>query len=145
MASCGSPTPGWRRCSESHLHDAQGARETARGWVARAVCGLALLGLLAGCAPTIKYGSLPRTDRLDTLRAGVSSTGDVLLALGEPRGSGMARLISVDQTPRKIWFYEYTEAQGSRIDLKILLVFFHQERYDGHLWFSSAQLLEQAE
>ncbi|MEE9249980.1 MAG: hypothetical protein V3U93_02495 [Alphaproteobacteria bacterium] len=92
----------------------------------------------------MKYGSPPKTDRLAALQVGVSSTADVLLALGEPRGHGMTRL-SADPSPRKIWFYEFTKLDGSRIDLTILLVFFGDERYNGHLWFSSAELLTRKE
>lgn len=109
---------------------------------ARALVGLTFAGLLMGCTPTVKYGSPPRTDGLENLRRGVSSKADILLALGEPRGNGIVRH-SVDRMPRRIWFYEYTEGESSRIDLKFLLVFFHEERYDGHLWFSSAQSLEE--
>jgi hypothetical protein len=141
MASCGSPAPGrqWGSNRVSHHHPA--CHQARRGWTKRPVIGLTLLIALVGCAPTLQYGSLPRTDRLDTLRPGVASTDDVLQALGEPRGYGAART-SIELTPRTIWFYEYTVASEGRIDLKILLVFFHGERYDGHLWFSSAQLLE---
>jgi hypothetical protein len=118
--------------------------EGLRKWLVRSVVGMAFLGLMTGCAPTMKYGSSPRTDRLETLRPGVSSTADVLLALGEPRGYGVARFPH-DPQPLKIWSYEYTKAGDGRIDLKILLVFFSQERYGGHLWFSSAELLDVVE
>ena len=144
MDSCGFPTPGRRRWSDRTSGSDQAGHKELRKWMVRAVVGMAFLGLLTGCAPTIKYGSPPRTDRLETLRPGVSSTADVLLALGEPRGHGVARF-PVDPQPLKIWFYEYTEARGKRADLKILLVFFRQERYGGHLWFSSAELLDVAE
>jgi hypothetical protein len=97
--------------------------------------------MFAGCAPTIKYGSPPKVDRIDTLKRGISGESDVLKVLGEPRGYGQVRYSS-DLPPRKIWFYEYTEAKGMKVGLKILLVFFDQKVYDGHLWFSSAQFLE---
>jgi len=93
---------------------------------------------------SIKYGSPPRTDRLATLTIGASTTADVLLALGEPRGRGVVRQ-SLDLPPRTIWSYEYTEAEGRRIGLKMLLVFFNQDRYDGYLWFSAAALVEKTE
>ncbi|MBI2876416.1 MAG: hypothetical protein HYY20_06005 [Candidatus Tectomicrobia bacterium] len=101
-----------------------------------------LLGLLGGCALPSRHGSPPRVDRLETLQYGISSRADVLLALGEPRGDGAARL-SAALPPWKIWFYEYNELDGRRIGLKLLLVFFDdQERYNGHLWFSSAGIIE---
>ncbi len=43
-----------------------------------------------------------------------------------------------------ILYYEYMEAEGLRIGLKLLVVFLREDRYDGHLWFSSAELLEEA-
>ena len=144
MGSCGSRTPEWRKDNEPSSHLGPAGHRSPRTRTARALVGLVFAGLLMGCAPTIKYGSPPRTDRLETLRPGVSSTADVLLALGEPRGHGVARF-PVDPQPLKIWFYEYTEARGKRADLKILLVFFRQERYGGHLWFSSAELLDVVE
>ena len=144
MALCGFPTLDAPQGTElrhgSPLE--RGGYEFLWKAMARAVVGLIVLGILVGCATAIKYGSPPRTDRLKTLTPGVSVHQDVLAALGEPRGKGGARF-SVDPRLRTIWFYEYTEASGSRIDLKILLVFFRQERYDGHLWFSSAVLLDQ--
>ena len=128
MVSCGTPTlsPEWESAPP----------KKRRGSKTCAILGLSLAGLLVGC--TIKFGSLPRTDHLDSLGVGVSNKADVLLALGEPRGNGVARL-STELAPRTIWFYEYTESTGSSIDLKILVVFFDQNKYDGHLWFSSVQ------
>ena len=103
-----------------------------------AMLGLSLAGILAGC--TIKFGSPPGTNNLENLSVGVSSKADVLSALGEPRGNGVARL-SREFAPRTIWFYEYVEAPltGKNIGLKILVVFFEQDKYDGHFWFSSLQ------
>ncbi len=143
MALCGSPALEEQQGNDLRRGEPleQVGYESLWKEIVRAVVGLIVLGILAGCPTTIKYGSPPRTDRLETLKPGISIYQDVLAALGEPRGKGGARF-SVDPIPRTIWFYEYTEASGSRIDLKILLVFFQQERYDGHLWFSSATLIE---
>lgn len=117
--------------------------------------------LLAGCV-TIRYGSPPRTDRLESLKLGVSSKADVESVLGAPRGNGMLRHsanqsqyiqkitadpgspiglnvpLDSDPTRRTMWFYEYAESSGGSVDLKYLLVFFLGDRYDGYLWFSSA-------
>jgi len=144
MASCGTPALAWRQVSEHCSGPAQASPEKTHRWIACTVVPLLVLSLLAGCAPTIKFGSPPRTDRLKTLRVGDTSTADVLLALGEPRGHGRARF-SIDLAPRTIWFYEYSQTDGRQIALKMLLVFFKQERYDGHLWFSSAALLDAIE
>jgi hypothetical protein len=93
---------------------------------------------------TMKYGSLPRTDKLHSLTVGVSPKADVLLLLGQPRGYGMARL-SVAAKPRSIWSYEYAEAEGKKISMKMLLVFFDEDRYDGHLWFAASTLVDRKE
>ncbi len=99
---------------------------------------MCLVWAAAGC--TMKYGSPPQIDRLAGLSVGVSTTADVRLALGEPRGEGMARL-TPDLPPRKILFYEYVESDGSTTKLKMLMVFTLADRYDGHLWFSASELL----
>ena len=112
-----------------------------RRWMLPRLICFIFAGLLAGCMSTIKYGSPPRVKHLETLEVGISKEADVLFSLGEPRGNGTV-LLSTALPPRKIWFYEYTETSGRRIDLMILLVFFDKELYDGHLWFSSALLLE---
>jgi hypothetical protein len=106
--------------------------------------GLACLAVFVGCAQTLKAGSPPRTDQLHTLKLGDSTKADVLLALGQPQGDGMVRS-AVEPTPRTIWFYEYSEVVGKVIGLKILLVFFDQEKYDGHLWFASTQEVRKAQ
>lgn len=146
MASCGTPTlcPEQRKASKCCSDTNQSLFK--KRWRSRAcaVLGLAVVALLVGCAPTVKFGSPPRTDHLDTLKVGASSKADVLLALGEPRGNGVTRL-SAEATPRTIWFYEYTETAGKVADLKILLVFFDQDKYDGHLSFSSIQELPKAQ
>ncbi len=144
MALCGLRTPARGKLGEAQSTLDQRECGQLRRSVARGLAGFALFGLLIGCAPTMKYGSPPKTDRLAALQVGVSSTADVLLALGEPRGYGMTHL-SADPSPRKIWFYEFTKVDGSRVDLTILLVFFGEERYHGHLWFSSAGLLTRKE
>ncbi|OGQ78601.1 MAG: hypothetical protein A3F90_05435 [Deltaproteobacteria bacterium RIFCSPLOWO2_12_FULL_60_19] len=84
----------------------------------------------------MKFGSPPPTDKLGTLKVGASTPPEVLLALGQPRGDGAASF-AVDPSPRKIWFYDYVESAGGVTRGKILLVFFKQEKYDGHLWFSA--------
>jgi len=108
---------------------------------ARILACLAFIALLTGCASTVRYGSPPKVDRLETLKTGVSTASDVRQTLGEPRGHGKARLTQ-DFPHHDIWFYEYVEVKGSKIGLDFLLVFFNKEAYDGYLWFSSAQLLE---
>jgi hypothetical protein len=108
------------------------------------VSGVAVLTLLglSGCMTSITYGTPPQIDQLANLDLGVSNYEDVRQKLGEPRGYGAVRLDS--SVPlRTIWFYEYQEAGGSRVNLKFLLVYFYQDRYEGYNWFASASLLRQ--
>ena len=99
-----------------------------------------LLGLL-GCVTAITYGTPPKIDQLPNLTLGVSNSENVRQKLGEPRGYGAVRL-EPSVPLRTIWFYEYEEADGSRVNVKFLLVYFYQDRYEGYDWFSSASLLQ---
>jgi len=84
----------------------------------------------------MEFGARPRVERLGGLTRGVTTRADVLLALGEPRGSGGA-VMDPGASPEEIWLYEFVKTDGREITLHILLVFFDEDRYDGHLWFQS--------
>ena len=105
---------------------------------------LMVVSFMGGCATKIVYGSPPKVSQLEKLNIGISTKSDVLATIGEPRGYGVGHY-SADTSPREIWFYEYMESDGLRTDLKFLLMFFDAERYDGHLWFSSNNLLDTGE
>jgi len=97
--------------------------------------------LSAGCM-TVKFGNMPDTSALSTqLTQHVSNKPDVLRVLGSPRGYGMVSLPTMPH-PYVTWFYEFMEADGVNVDLKMLLVFFDGEKYTGHLWFSSFEKME---
>jgi len=98
------------------------------------------VSILGGCAPTIKYGSQPRINKLETLKVAGSNKTDVRQSLGEPRGYGAALFSSVPK-PSEIWFYEFYVSQGSKTSLALLLVFFDEDLYEGHIWFSGTQLI----
>ncbi len=102
---------------------------------------LFLISFLAGCATTIKYGSPPRTDKLETLKVGGSNKADVRQSLGEPRGYGAAHFSSAPKLG-EIWFYDYYVVEGSKTSLTLLLVFFGEDLYEVHLWFSGTQLID---
>jgi hypothetical protein len=99
-----------------------------------------LLLNLPGCI-TVEYGTAPHVDSLSTLTPGIAGPADVLQTLGEPRGKGRAHL-RVDLSPRDVWFYESVRSNGKAVDLKILLVFFLDDRYDGYMWFASTEEFE---
>lgn len=141
MDSCGTPpkTP-----SKASRRINVGGRRPRLAGSLRTCAWLLLPLTLAGCV-SIRHGTLPRTDRLEQLKVGVSTSADILQALGEPRGRGAARL-ATDPKLRTTWFYEFTAAGGSRVDLKMLLVFLTEDqRYEGHLWFSANTLLDTKE
>jgi hypothetical protein len=94
-----------------------------------------IASLSAGCM-TLQYGWQPPVGLLKSLNPGISTSAEVLMVLGEPRGRGIVRYTR-DTAPRKIWFYEYVETDGKAVKIKFLLVFFDKEVYDGHLWFFS--------
>jgi hypothetical protein len=83
----------------------------------------------------------------DVLKIGQSSEADVEAVLGRPSGKGtemfpideeQATTYNYRQKQRTMWTYYYEEGTLFKDDRRILLfVFFHGERYDGYLWFSS--------
>ena len=112
------------------------------------IFGLLLAAFLSACMPTIKIGVPPKVDRLHSLKVGKSTRSDVLMTLGEPRGRGAARFSNSASLKHGVasyhdlWFYEYLESVGAKVQLKFLLVFIDQDRYNGHFWFSSSELKE---
>lgn len=112
----------------------------------RALPVIAFMILLTGCM-SLKIGAPPRVDNLALLTPGVSTKADLLMALGAPRGYGVARF-SPETSPLKLWLYEYVEAEGKNISLKMLVVILSKaenegdpEKYEGHLWFYSGNKL----
>jgi len=88
----------------------------------------------------MKFGRMPPTDKMESsLRPIVDSKFEVLKVLGPPRGYGMVRMSNLPNNPHDIWFYEYVTAKSGKIKLKMLLVFFDEEKYVGYLWFSSLE------
>jgi hypothetical protein len=97
-----------------------------------------------GCSTTMSFGSNPPVERLQSLQLGASTARDVRAALGEPRGPGQTR-IQASYPETQIWYYEYVQSSGApgaaKVQMKMLLVFMHEDVYVGHMWFSSGQLL----
>ena len=124
MGSCGT------RMQDSRKHVSDVLRQATLP-----IGGVLLAVILSGC--TMKFGSPPLTERLQTLTVGEATKTEVLVALGQPRGDGGAKFLVAEGRPRDIWFYEYLLSDGQKVNLKMLLVFFQGETYDGHLWFSS--------
>lgn len=57
----------------------------------------------------------------------------------------MLRHNSDQATRRTIWYYEYVQVKDDQIGVKILLVFFNAETYDGYLWFAAKELARRGE
>jgi hypothetical protein len=102
-----------------------------RGLAAAALAASTLMGCM-----TLESGVPPRVDRLASLTVGQSTPSDILQTLGEPRGKGMSRM-TPDLPARDIWVYEHMSSDGKAANLKILMVFLYDGRYDGHFWFGS--------
>lgn len=137
MATYGHPISSSHRPTDSSCAATVGSILRRLVGVFALCCGLSLT---SGCSTTMAFGSLPRIDRLESLKIGTSGAGEVLLALGEPRGRGQAKL-GPNVPEQQIWFYEYTKSDGKKVQLKMLLVFMDKDVYAGHMWFSSRQLL----
>jgi hypothetical protein len=105
----------------------------------RAVLGFLLVATLFGCTTTL--GTPPKYAALSGLSRGQSTEDDVRRALGEPVGKGAMRTGKVAEL-RQVWSYEHAVASSSSTAFGILLVFFRDGHYDGHLWFTSDSLLE---
>jgi hypothetical protein len=90
---------------------------------------------------SITYGTPPKIDQLASLQLGVSNSDEVRQKLGEPRGYGAVR-IEPSVPMRTIWFYEYEQGAGSRVNIQFLLVYLYQDHYEGYDWFSSGSLLQ---
>lgn len=141
MASLGLQTSSRPRLGRKTSRIAQEKRRFIVRFLARGIASLALFFIAVACAPTIEYGAKPQTDALETLTIASSTSDEIRLALGEPRGHGVARFAE-DLIPRDLWFYEYVKSDGRAIDLKILVVLLKENRYDGHFWFSSVELID---
>lgn len=113
---------------------------TLRFIVRTGILSVAVLSLVA-CAINARFGAAPRIDRLASLKRGESTEADVLLALGEPLGRGMARL-SASAAPRKVLQFELRQVQGGIGRQTVLLVFLEGERFDGYVWYASKELLD---
>lgn len=98
------------------------------------------ISMMTGCTTTMSFGTMPRIDKLESLKGGASSAREVVVALGEPRGRGLARF-GAELPEQQVWFYEYMQSDGRKVQLKMLLVFMDKDTYMGHMWFSSGQLM----
>lgn len=106
----------------------------------------AAFAMLVGCAsPVITDGRGAPTDNLALLEVGVSDEAAVHAALGAPRGHGLMRHSAEQDARRPIWYYELIQFKDDQIGLKILLVFFSEGKYDGHLWFAANALMRVGE
>lgn len=101
-----------------------------------------MLTLLVGCMSMGTTGNPIRVDPLSRMEVGVSSKGQVQSLLGEPNGIGGSRLGS-ESPMQEIWFYHHLIFKVP-VKQEVLLVFFENDLYHGHFWFSSLVGMEDA-
>ncbi len=104
---------------------------------------LAVLGLLAGCAPRqAEIGTVIDPARVAAIHPGQTTRDEVTRLLGPPAGQGSLMLPFQDQ-PRQAWTYQFARA-GRAADGRLhvrhgtLLVFFAGETVAGYLWLDAA-------
>jgi hypothetical protein len=138
MATSGRPAAAPRK-SGSAESARSGKARTTRSAFAAAAC-LAVLVLNGCAAPVVKIGRPPAIDRLAELRAGESTTRDVVAVLGEPQGRGAARSGSFGL--KDAWLYESAEVEGTKAKMRMLMVFLDKETgvYQGHMWMASGMV-----
>ncbi len=102
------------------------------------IVGFVIGATLTGCAAeTRKSQALSRLDRIESeLKRGVSTKADILFLLGEPSGSGGAMFPTASHA-NEVWYYEASGASLTSLELKILLIYFNRDTYDGFMWFSN--------
>ena len=114
-----------------------------------ALLGALIPMLLIGCAPKrVTTGAFTQVARIESeFKRGVSTKEEVRRVLGPPKGGGSA-ILPPDRRQREVWFYEDFEVRNItspkpgilRMDVRqqILLVFFNEGIFDGHMWYSNA-------
>lgn len=146
MASCGSLIAPTSTCADDTSTSHLTYIVWRRSWLVRVViCLLLLIGTISCSTPSFDDGRAAPTDKIKNLKRGVSNKDDVQSALGQPRGYGMLRHSSDQATQRTIWYYEYVQVKDDQLGVKILLVFFNAETYDGYVWFAAAELARRGE
>jgi len=110
-------------------------------WFAH-IYAFALIALaIGGCTTTMQYGEPVKYKMLENLTPGKSSIDEVKSVLGAPRGQGAARF-SAKMDVNTVWYYEYIHSDMKQVKSQILMVYFYQNIYEGHMWFSAAELVE---
>lgn len=107
--------------------------------VVRRLSLLTLFTLLTAACPTIyiRMGERPNIDLLEnSLRAGESTSQDVLAALGRPYATGRW-MLPTDGKARTVLTYYYEDGTLEDARRMLLFVYLDEDRYDGYMWFSS--------
>jgi hypothetical protein len=101
---------------------------------------------LATATVAYELGHSPAFGRLGELVAGTTRTGDVIAVLGEPQGRGKAQL-TPDIAPMDVLFYESSVMEGTKVRMKMLMVFVDSESgtYQGYLWFAGGLIVGKKE
>ncbi|MHC4450045.1 MAG: hypothetical protein ACYS0E_07875 [Planctomycetota bacterium] len=99
---------------------------------------LAVCLLLAACVGDVKLraGHEVDVEKVQQLRIGQSTSGDVQRLFGKPYGKGRSYL-PYQGKKVDVWTYYYELATLSDSRRTFLFVYLDRGRYDGHMWFSS--------
>ncbi|MBK0399397.1 hypothetical protein H0I76_09360 [Limibaculum sp. M0105] len=108
---------------------------------ARAIALVLSLGL-AGCATDIRFGNDFDETAVTGFEVGKTTRADVIRVLGMPRGRGET-YVPRYAARRDMMFYELVTTDTQAVDLKFLLILLDGDRYDGHFWFASSQLVDE--
>lgn len=98
---------------------------------------LLVCAYITGCAELkIRVGTSIDLPALHQLQIGESTSDDVLALLGNPYGEGRSYL-PFQAEHLDMWSYYYEIGTMSDDRRTFLFVYFDDEIYDGHMWFSS--------
>lgn len=104
---------------------------------ARLAFVLLVSGYITGCAEVkVRVGTSIDLPALHELQIGESTSDEVLALLGHPYGEGRSYL-PFQAEHRDMWSYYYEIGTLSDDRRTFLFVYFDDEIYDGHMWFSS--------
>lgn len=104
--------------------------------------GLALGLALGACTTEIRFGRDFAETAVAGFEVGKTTRADVIRALGQPRGRGETYVPRYDAR-RDMLFYELVTTDMQKVDLKFLLILLDGDRYDGHFWFASSELVDE--
>jgi hypothetical protein len=91
----------------------------------------------SGCISVkAKMGAQSDVEALQELKIGETTASEAVQIMGYPSGAGRS-LLPFQAEPVDMWQYFYAEAKMEDVRYKILFLYFHEDVYQGYLWWSS--------